>query len=110
MTDSFVCAHEPCGCRTRREATYCSAECEAAASRNASECDCPHPACGEPDRSRERSIDGNQGEGNREADRRYREAASAFARSPRSKQAAREAADELDDDPPAPDRPAGKAR
>jgi hypothetical protein len=38
-----------------------------------------------------RSGNGNQGEGNREADRRYREKASEFARSPRAKQAADEA-------------------
>jgi hypothetical protein len=37
------------------------------------------------------SGDGNQGEGNREADRRYREKASEFARSPRAADAAEEA-------------------
>jgi hypothetical protein len=34
---------------------------------------------------------GNQGEGNRKADRRYREAATEFAESPRAEQAAEEA-------------------
>jgi hypothetical protein len=38
-----------------------------------------------------RSLGGNQGEGNREADRRYREGASEFARSGRAEPAAREA-------------------
>ena len=40
---------------------------------------------------------GNQGEGNREADRRYREKASEFARSPRAKQGADEARRALDE-------------
>jgi hypothetical protein len=42
-------------------------------------------------------ADGNQGEGNREADRRYREKASEFARSPRARDAAEEARRELDE-------------
>jgi len=41
--------------------------------------------------------DGMQGEGNREADRRYRENASEFARSPRAREAAEEARRELDE-------------
>jgi hypothetical protein len=45
-----------------------------------------------------RPSDGNQGEGNREADRRYREKASEFARSPRAKEAADEARQALDED------------
>ena len=44
-----------------------------------------------------RPSDGNQGEGNREADRRYREKASEFARSPRSRDAAEEARRALDE-------------
>lgn len=43
-------------------------------------------------------IGGVQGEGNREADRRYREGAKRFAESGRVKEAAREAADELDEE------------
>ena len=38
-----------------------------------------------------RDISGNQGEGNREADRRYREKATEFAQSDRAEQAADEA-------------------
>jgi hypothetical protein len=38
-----------------------------------------------------RSLEGNQGEGNREADRRYREAATSFERSGRVPKAAEEA-------------------
>jgi hypothetical protein len=38
-----------------------------------------------------RPSNGNQGEGNREADRRYREKATEFANSPRAKQGADEA-------------------
>jgi hypothetical protein len=45
-----------------------------------------------------RSIDGNQGEGNREADRRYREAATAFARSDGVKEAAQEALRAIEED------------
>jgi hypothetical protein len=41
--------------------------------------------------------DGNQGEGNREADRRYREKATEFARSPRAREAADEARRALDE-------------
>ena len=41
---------------------------------------------------------GNQGEGNREADRRYREKASEFANSPRAKQGADEARRALEED------------
>ena len=37
------------------------------------------------------STDGNQGEGNREADRRYRDKATRFARSPELPKAVREA-------------------
>src|SRR5262245_8887784 len=44
-----------------------------------------------PAKPAQRPSDGNQGEGNREADRRYREKASEFARSPRSREAADEA-------------------
>ncbi|HEX2486410.1 MAG TPA: hypothetical protein VHQ66_13965 [Myxococcota bacterium] len=51
----------------------------------------------------ERDIGGNQGEGNREADRRYREDAKRFAESGRSEEAARDAADDLDDDEPGDD-------
>ena len=40
---------------------------------------------------------GNQGEGNREADRRYREKASEFANSPRAKQGADEARRAVDE-------------
>jgi hypothetical protein len=53
-----------------------------------------------PDASQpsQRSIDGNQGEGNREADRRYREAATAFARSGGVKEAAEEALRAIEED------------
>jgi hypothetical protein len=44
-----------------------------------------------------RPSNGNQGEGNREADRRYREKASEFARSPRAKPGADEARRALDE-------------
>jgi hypothetical protein len=43
-----------------------------------------------------RSIHGLQGEGNREADRRYREQAKRFAESGRAQQAAREAAESVE--------------
>ena len=46
----------------------------------------------------ERSADGNQGEGNREADRRYRESASDFARSGRVKAAGEEARRSVEDE------------
>jgi hypothetical protein len=41
----------------------------------------------------------NQGEGNRTADREYREGATRFAQTDKSKQKAREAADELEEAP-----------
>jgi hypothetical protein len=43
------------------------------------------------------TANGNQGEGNREADRRYREKASEFASSPRAKPGADEARRALDE-------------
>jgi hypothetical protein len=46
----------------------------------------------------EGDIGGVQGEGNREADRRYREGAKRFAESGRVKEAAREAAKEVDEE------------
>ena len=55
---------------------------------------------GSEPRPGERDIGGNQGEGNREADRRYREGAKRFAESGRSEEAARDAADDLDDGEP----------
>jgi hypothetical protein len=91
------CIHEPCGCRAERGSRFCSAECEASAAQAASDCECGHGACIAHDRSSERSIAGNQGEGNREADRRYRESASEFARSGRVEDAARKAADDLEE-------------
>lgn len=71
-----TCAHEACECRVDPKARFCSARCDAAAARGDEDCACAHDAC----RAGERSIDGNQGEGNREADRRYREKATAFAK------------------------------
>jgi hypothetical protein len=44
-----------------------------------------------------RPSDGLQGEGNRAADRRYREKASEFARSPRAREAAEEAERAIDE-------------
>lgn len=57
-------------------------------------------ASGKPEPRREPEQDpgdGNQGEGNREADRRYREKATEFARSPRARDAAKEARRALDE-------------
>jgi len=56
----------------------------------------------------ERGSDGNQGEGNRGADRLYRESATAFARSGRVSNAAREAAAGLDAVGPAGRKPGQK--
>jgi len=53
---------------------------------------------GSVEKPRPRGMGGNQGEGNREADRRYREAATAFERSGRVRRAAEEARREIDDD------------
>jgi hypothetical protein len=53
---------------------------------------------GEAGEADSRSIHGIQGEGNREADRRYREEAQKFAESGRVNDAARDAADSLDED------------
>lgn len=53
---------------------------------------------GEAGEAASRSIQGIQGEGNREADRRYREEAQKFAESGRVNDAARDAADSLDED------------
>ncbi|MGH2901221.1 MAG: hypothetical protein ACRDMZ_21270, partial [Solirubrobacteraceae bacterium] len=88
----------PCGCRARRASRFCSAECEASAAQASPECECGHPSCSaEQKQAPKRSVDGNQGEGNREADRRYREGVKEFERSGRVPAAAREAADDLDE-------------
>jgi len=79
MTKDKACAHLACGCEARAGSRYCSTECERAAATAESECPCKHDACAAED-AEERSIDGNQGEGNREADRRYRKGATEFAR------------------------------
>lgn len=47
---------------------------------------------------RDRSLEGNQGEGNREADRRYREAATNFERSGRVPKAADDALRAIEDE------------
>jgi len=47
---------------------------------------------------RDRSLEGNQGEGNREADRRYREAATSFERSGRVPKAADDARRTVEDE------------
>lgn len=46
----------------------------------------------------DRNIHGNQGEGNKEADRRYREGVERFEREGRVQPAAEEARDELEDE------------
>jgi hypothetical protein len=78
MNKRTACGHSACGCQARSASRHCSTECERAAASTESGCSCGHDACVEA--ARERSIDGNQGEGNREADRRYREGATEFAR------------------------------
>ena len=83
MEPGLKCSHEPCTCQSRRASRFCSTECESAAKSGASDCPCGHKAChakSETSESESRDIGGNQGEGNREADRRYREAATEFAR------------------------------
>jgi hypothetical protein len=57
----------------------------------------------------ERDIGGVQGEGNREADRRYREGAKRFAESGRVKEAAREAAEEVDEEKEGSKRPGSRS-
>ena len=47
---------------------------------------------------RDRSLEGNQGEGNREADRRYREEATSFERSGRVPKAAEDARRAIEDE------------
>jgi hypothetical protein len=73
------CAHPGCECATRANERYCSTSCETAAAQGRDECACGHPDCVEASES-SRRLGGNQGEGNREADRRYREKATDFAR------------------------------
>ena len=80
MEPALKCSHEPCTCQSRRSSRYCSIECEKAHASGASDCACGHKACHSKSESEPRDIGGNQGEGNREADRRYREAATEFAR------------------------------
>lgn len=57
-------------------------------------CGCKHGACDAKKKDAD-SMDGNQGEGNREADKRYREGATEFANSGRVSEAARDAAAEV---------------
>jgi hypothetical protein len=94
------CAHEACGCKARGASNYCSNACEAGAERASASasaaCNCKHDGCAAKGESADQSIDGNQGEGNREADRRYREGATEFARSGKASEAARDAAVDLD--------------
>ncbi len=97
MKSSTECAHEACHCRAEPYSRYCSMQCEAAAAQASASCACGHTACHARDEATERSIDGNQGEGNREADRRYREGATNFANSGRTREAARDAAVDLDE-------------
>ena len=70
MKNASDCAHELCGCRAERASRFCSPECEASAAQASGRCDCGHGACLAKAEASERSLDGNQGEGNREADRR----------------------------------------
>jgi hypothetical protein len=99
MKRSTDCAHEACECRAERFSPYCSAECQTAATQASATggCACGHGACHAKDAASGRSLDGNQGEGNREADRLYREGATEFARSGRASEAARDAAVDLDE-------------
>ena len=97
MKSPTECALEDCGCRVEPAFRYCSAGCEAAAARASTSCSCGHMACHSKDQAADRSIDGVQGEGNREADRRYREGATKFANSGRTEEAARDAAVDLDE-------------
>jgi hypothetical protein len=78
MATPQQCAHPACECSTRGNERYCSKSCENAAAQGREACECGHTDCAE--KSGERSIEGNQGEGNREADRRYREGATEFTR------------------------------
>ncbi len=96
MKSSTERAHEACDCRAAPASRYCSAACEAAAEQASVSCACGHTACHAKNEAAERFIDGNQGEGNREADRRYREGATKFARAGRAREAARDAAVDLD--------------
>lgn len=67
MKSASDCAHEPCSCRAERASRFCSAECEGSAPQAAHACECGHPGCHAKDEKSERSLDGNQGEGHREA-------------------------------------------
>jgi hypothetical protein len=62
---SICCAHGACECQVEPRAKFCSASCESAAASDGGDCACGHGAC----RTADRSLDGVQGEGNREADR-----------------------------------------
>ena len=95
MKSPSDCAHEACGCRAERASQFCSAECGASAAKASRGCDCGHEGCHAKESSKH-SLGGNQGEGNREADRRYREGATEFAASGRVGEKAREAADDVE--------------
>jgi hypothetical protein len=88
------CAHEGCGCRAEGASRYCSTACETAGAKASGGCGCKHDGC-DAKKKDAGSIDGNQGEGNREADKRYREGATEFAKSGRVSEAARDAAAEV---------------
>ncbi len=79
MATPQQCAHPACECSTRGNERFCSKSCESASAQGRDACECGHPDCAQIAEAN-RSIHGNQGEGNREADRRYREGATDFAR------------------------------